>query len=106
MLTDNIELPKEGTYVAKIIRNSDCEISFYSIKWDWTKNGDRGDLYWWTDGNFGCDCNRYMSFERGKGREPKDDYCKCGYDCYTVPYVILPDGIKIKIDDVTKDTNK
>jgi hypothetical protein len=26
-----------------------------------------GSAYWWEEGNFSCDCNRGMSFYRGKG---------------------------------------
>lgn len=31
------------------------------------------DKFWWTEGNMGCDCNRYLQWERGHGREPKRD---------------------------------
>lgn len=27
----------------------------------------------WSDGNYGCDCNRYLYFERAGGVEPPDD---------------------------------
>ncbi len=35
------------------------------------------DLFWWTDGNFGCDCNRWLTFERAGGNEPDLDDMSC-----------------------------
>lgn len=41
--------------------------------YEWVSKSDpsgepgRGSLFWWTDGNFGCDCNRSMEFWRGNG---------------------------------------
>ncbi len=36
--------------------------------------------FWWSDGNYGCDCNRYLEFERAKGREPEFVDAKCVWD--------------------------
>jgi hypothetical protein len=35
--------------------------------------------YWWTEGNYGCDCNRYLEFERAQGRDPEFEDAKCLY---------------------------
>lgn len=57
---------------------------------------DGGTVYWLTDGNYGCDCNREQSFRRAGG-EP-DGETSCGDDRYSIPYVVLDDGEKIAIE--------
>ena len=41
-----------------------------------------GTLYYWTEGNLGCDCNRTLYLNREHGlnlvREPEDDCWPCG----------------------------
>lgn len=57
--------------------------------------------FWWTDGNFGCDCNRELEFLRA-GNEEKEtsiDEVRCGEDRYSVLYAELEDGTKIIIDE-------
>ena len=36
---------------------------------------DDGAEYWWSDGNFGCDCNRRLEFGRAGGIEFDDWPC-------------------------------
>lgn len=36
--------------------------------------------FWWLEGNYGCDCNRKLDFERAGGREPDDDETPCSQD--------------------------
>ncbi len=43
------------------------------------------DLFWWTDGNAGCDCNRAIFFARSAG-EPEPPETPCSSDKF---YVIL-----------------
>ena len=52
---------------------------------DWDEDGD----FIWTEGNYACDCNRFLFFERAGGREPGDDEGPCGHTGYTL---LLPDG--------------
>lgn len=45
--------------------------------------------FFWTEGNFGCDCNRKASFERAKGieteMEPDEEYpCSGATNRYTI----------------------
>ncbi len=42
------------------------------------------DPYIWSDGNYACDCNMYLFFERAIGNEPDDDECSCLTDFYQV----------------------
>ena len=39
----------------------------------------------WTDGNYGCDCNRHLFFERAAGHEAINE----DYDCSTGKYIVL-----------------
>ena len=48
-------------------------------------------VFFWTEGNFGCDCNRQLEFERA-GSEPEDDDPTCGDDRYELISLELNDG--------------
>lgn len=57
--------------------------------------------YFWTDGNFGCDCNRHLvwlGMPKGSAHDEHD--FKCGYKEYTVIKAIFPDGTEELIDEV------
>lgn len=83
------------SYDVLIRRNSDGEIRRYTSPVDWDDNS----LYWWQEGNFGCDCNRRDCFERAGGREPGHDESPCGDEAFAVLKAILPDGQEIVIDE-------
>ena len=52
----------------------------------------------WTEGNFGCDCNRALFFARAGGEEdPLGPIC--GTAACRVPYAVRPDGTRLPIDD-------
>ena len=57
-------------------------------------------LWSWTEGNFGCDCNRKLQFERAGKEEGAEDY-ECGHSAYTVIKAIFPDGKELAIDEAT-----
>lgn len=95
-------------YVAIIRRNADGLVRRCPQEMDW----DDGDVFWWTDGNFGCDCNRGIEFDctdpGTEGTEPlplkdwdefKDSY-PCGNEAYTVlgcevgDRTVLIDGVR------------
>ena len=40
-------------------------------------------LFWWSEGNFGCDCNRGDVFH-DIGGEERDDEAQCGHGRYLV----------------------
>lgn len=84
------------TYRVALRKNETGEIRFAG-PYDFEFN-----LYWWTDGNFGCDCNRYLEFERAGGHEPTDEedetHGGCGDDRYTALYAELDDGRCLKIE--------
>ncbi|HEX9812083.1 MAG TPA: hypothetical protein VGA88_08365 [Burkholderiales bacterium] len=64
----------------------------YDMPWD------GGSVFLWTEGNYGCDCNRHLFFERAFGREPDDDEHVCGDEKYTAVCAELPDGKRHELD--------
>lgn len=94
------------SYQVAIRQNATGEIRMHEIDFtDWGKPDGYTDLFWWTDGNFGCDCNRKASFYNVGIDEPGMDF-PCGHEAYSVLYAILPDGKKILIDEVELATKE
>lgn len=60
-------------------------------------------LFFWTEGNFGCDCNRYLCFERAGGHDPTDEeddvHGDCGTDRYSMLYAEMADGSRVEVND-------
>ena len=54
--------------------------------------------YLWTEGNYGCDCNRHLFFELAGGSEADEDV-PCGETLYTAVKAVAPDGAEIPLDD-------
>lgn len=93
------------SYVVRMRKNETGEIRECQMDMDWHKpqpdDPDWTDMFWWTEGNFACDCNRHDTFERAVGIEPSDEYdddIPCGHHRFTVIEAILPDGTRIQID--------
>jgi hypothetical protein len=80
------------SYKVAIRKNETGEIRFSTVNWEWSD----GDMYWWTEGNFGCDCNREDRWNLAGGDVPKSN--KCSDSKFSALYVELPDGTKIEID--------
>lgn len=89
------------SYVATIVDNATGERREAPMDLEWH---DEGSEFWWTEGNFGCDCNRFLEYERAGGREPDEDEVKCifpGFESrhrFSVPFITFPDGSRVKID--------
>jgi hypothetical protein len=84
------------SYDILIRENATGEIRRYTVDADWERECD---LYWLTEGNYSCDCNRFLAFERANGIEPDWAQAKCGEGDYSVLIAILPSGEIIRIDD-------
>lgn len=56
-------------------------------------------LFWWTEGNFGCDCNRELEWHRAGGEEIDLDDAKCSDGRFAVLWAELPSGERIPIDE-------
>ena len=88
------------SYTVAIRNNSTGEIRLMLEDLEW----DESSRFWWTDGSFGCDCNRHLEFMRAGGPWPEDDphwndaEHECGDEAYSVLYVDLPSGERIQID--------
>ena len=69
-------------FTVHLRRNSDGLVR--QIKQDGNWTGEDGHEFLWTEGNFGCDCNRHLFFERAAGDEPAWDDLECGQSAYTI----------------------
>lgn len=78
-------------YDVHIMRVSTGEVRVYNYPGEW----DYGHDYMWSDGNYGCDCNRSLFFARAGG-EP-DDETQCGETAFKI-VKITQDGKEIDID--------
>jgi hypothetical protein len=56
----------------------------------------RGSVFWYTEGNAGCDCNRGLFFARAAG-EP-DPEIPCGETAYSILRAVTDDGRIVVID--------
>lgn len=84
-------------YTVRIKDNSTGEIRKCKIDLEWTESS----VFWWTDGNFGCDCNREVQFMRAtdKSFDFDDDVrTVCGHTRFTAIDATLEDGSVMKID--------
>ena len=89
-------LPKPGTYRVAIRNNKTQEVRMREIDMPWGE----GSLFWWTDGNFGCGCNRELEWRRAKEKSVElesGEYCSNGR--FSVLYAELSDGTIEKIDE-------
>ena len=82
------------TYRVLIQDNATGERVWVSQSHEW----DDTSLFWWTDGNMGCDCNRALEFESAKGRDRKDVDIDCGKTAFTAICAEMPDGSCILLD--------
>lgn len=92
------------SYVAVMQRVSDGEIRRRHMDTGWDTDTD-GSWFFWDEGNFGCDCNRYLEFERAAGHNPpRDGDYPCGDTRYRVLAFEFPDGSSIPGPDVDAPT--
>ena len=57
-----------------------------------------GSDYIWADGNYACDCNRHLFFERAAGNEPAWNEGGCGDIAYSVRIFDM-NGKRLYADD-------
>lgn len=63
--------------LVEIRRNVDGKMGIYEDKYPWGLGSD----FMWADGNYSCDCNRYLFFMRAIGEDEGkliDDRCSDG----------------------------
>jgi hypothetical protein len=85
-------------YKIAIKNNETKEIRLYICNLEWEEHS----AYMWTDGNYGCDCNRAILFEEAIGNEIDDSAIDlpCGEERYTCLYAELEDESRIELDEV------
>ena len=69
---------------AEIRREADGVVRRYEEPFEW--HGGSYPDYIWAEGNYSCDCNRHLFFQRAAGEPDGDDY-PCGDELYTVRIV-------------------
>lgn len=85
--------PKDGMDVY-IRRNSDGVVRVYHDTYPWEEHSD----YMWLDGgNYSCDCNRYLFFQRSADEDEEDDR-PCGETAYSIMKFVNFDGKIIEGD--------
>ena len=62
-----------------------------------------GNEFCWSEGNFSCDCNRELFFERANGNEP--DETECGDDRFRV-LIKTMDGVVLYQEDASSKAPK
>lgn len=84
------------TYTVAIRNNATGEIRMQPEDLDWHE----ASLFWWTEGNFACDCNRGNEWHRAGGVAEDDlPESMCGDAKFSVLYAEFPNGSKITIDE-------
>ncbi|MBX6316133.1 MAG: hypothetical protein IRY99_24965, partial [Isosphaeraceae bacterium] len=84
-------------YAVAIRNNTTGEVRVADVDLAWREGRD-GSRWWWTGGNFGCDCNRRLVFERAGGVDIDPASVECGDGGYSVLWVELPDGRHVPIE--------
>lgn len=80
-------------YTVAIRNNETREIRMCVQDLDWND-----DVFWWTEGNMSCDCNRALTFARAGNEKCVDD--SCGETRFTALYAELEGGKRIELNDV------
>lgn len=82
-------------YIVYIRKNETGEIRQCLQNIEWEDHS----LFWWTEGNMGCDCNRELEFERrSENADDIEPYCSDGR--FTVLKATFPDERTIAIEEV------
>ena len=88
-------------YKVALRNNATGEVRLIPYEYNWgdPDDGTSGEAshFLWTEGNYGCDCNRALWFYDW-GPESEDR--ECGYTAFSALYAELPDGRRIQLDGV------
>ena len=81
-------------YTIRIRNNETQEVRKAALELPWENHTH----FWLTEGNYGCDCNRGLAFERAAGADPEWGSQPCGDSKFSILDATLPDGTVIKVD--------
>jgi hypothetical protein len=82
---------QEGAFMRVFIRRNADGAEVEDMP-NWKPHYMTRDVYWWTEGNMSCDCNRHLEFERAHGRDLDAGDVECGHGLYSV---------RLELDDGT-----
>lgn len=82
------------SYVVRLKRVSDSKEVDVVVNLPWSESS----MYWWTDGNMGCDCNRELEFEHALGRELDLDDVWCGEERFALVSITV-DGKEVELPE-------
>lgn len=82
-------------------RISDGKVAEYRDEHEWEDPEDA--VYQWTEGNYGCDCNRQLFFARAAGEEePRPKDLSCGEEQrFKLLSIVTESGAIIYVGDVS-----
>jgi hypothetical protein len=89
------------SYVVTILDRRTGQSADAPQKFEWRNDETSASEFWWSEGNMGCDCNRFLEFERASGRDPNPDDATCVYDDFPngrrflVTSIRTPDGEEV-----------
>ncbi len=82
-----------------IRRNADGVVRVYPFpEYGWDDDPDGASEFMWSDGNYGCDCNRSLFFARSVG-EDDDPNRVCGDTAFSVRIFDLAGNVVYHDDD-------
>ena len=84
-------------YTFEIQDTQTNEARKYRDDFDWEDEGHM--LFMFRDGNYSCDCNRELFFQRAAGEPETDlDEVSCGDGRYVIARALREDGSSVEID--------
>jgi len=84
----------EVAVIAAHIRHNDSgEVRRYEMRMSLGIDDRRPGVFIWEEGNYGCDCNREIFFEKAKGVEVDLDAATCGEGRYSVNLEYPPGNV-------------
>lgn len=93
------------TLRVEICRMSDLIVRVHEMDLDWDDGDVEGSCeYLWSEGNFGCDCNRALFFARAVDEDPDDDETPCGSTAFRIR--ITENGRVVYRDDDYPETTR
>ncbi len=98
--------PRDCNHVT-IVRVADGVERVYLDTCLWVPSDEQGSgsIWWWTEGNGGCDCNRALFFKTAGAEDNEDDDTPCGESLYRIKFIELPDGTRIDVDAEIRPEN-
>jgi len=90
-----------------IVRVADGAERIYQDTSPWVPADEHGSgsIWWWTEGNGACDCNRAWFFLRAGGEPDEHDETPCGEEAYRIAVITLPDGTRVAVDSEIRPEN-